>query len=556
MRKKISITLVLIILILFLIPTTVIAQTYAFSLDSEIVHVYWELDGSLSLIYELTFTNATFADPIDFVDIGLPNNNYNLSNISASINGMPISHIAYSPYVSIGVEVGLGSNSIQPGKTGTVLVEISNITNVLFEDSEDDNYASAVFSPTWFDSAFVSGATDLTVVYHLPKGVLPEEPRYHQAPSGFSSEPFSGIDGQGRIIYVWENQSANGYTQYLFGASFPKSYVPANTITVPTIWQRLGINPEDILGFLVCAGAAAFIIGIPVLSIISTKRRKLKYLPPKISIAGHGIKRGLSAIEAAILLEQPMDKILMMILFACIKKEAAIVESKEPLKLKKIEPPSQKLRPYEIDFLDAMGNPKKKRRKELQKTMLKLVKSVTRKMKGFSKRETVKYYKSIMEKAWAQVEKADTPKMRGEIYDDVMQWTMLDKKYDDRTKEVFQNRPIITPIWWPRYDPVHRSPSTLGKLSVPSMKPTPGGSGLPSLPGSDFAASVVNGVQGFSAGVLGNITDFTNGITKTTNPPPKPSSSSYRGSSGGGGSSCACACACAGCACACAGGGR
>ena len=554
--KKILFTLALIIIFSVVAPLTAAAQTYAFSLDTEIVHVYWESDGSLSLSYELTFTNATFADPIDFVDIGIPNNNYNLSNISAFINGVPISHIAYSPYVSYGVEVGLGSNSIQPGRTGTVIVFISNITNVLFEDSDDGNYASAVFSPTWFDSDFVSGQTDLTVVYHPPKGVLPDEPKYHQAPSGFSAEPFSGLDEQGRIIYVWENPGANGHTQYLFGASFPKSYVPADTITVPTIWQRLGIDPEDLLGFLMCAGAAAFIIGIPVISIISTKRRKLKYLPPKISIAGHGIKRGLSAIEAGILLEQPMDKILMMILFACIKKEAAVVETKDPLKLTLIDPPPQKLRPYEVDFLGAMEKQKKPRRKELQKTMLKLVKSVTRKMKGFSKRETVTYYKSIMEKAWAQVEKADTPEMRGEIYDDVMQWTMLDKKYDDRTKEVFQNRPIITPIWWPRYDPVYRSPSTPSKPSGPTMKPTPGGSGLPNLPGSDFAASVVNGVQGFSAGVVGNITDFTNGITKTTNPPPKPSSS-YRGSGGGGGgSSCACACACAGCACACAGGGR
>ena len=52
---------------------------------------------------------------------------------------------------------------------------------------------------------------------------------------------------------------------------------------------------------------------------------------------------------------------------------------------------------------------------------------------------------------------------------------------------------------------------------------------------------------------FGSLTDFTNGITKTTNPPPPPSKSGW---SGGGGSSCACACAGCACACACAGGGR
>jgi len=30
--------------------------------------------------------------------------------------------------------------------------------------------------------------------------------------------------------------------------------------------------------------------------------------PPKISIEGHGIKRGLTAVEAAILMEEPLDR--------------------------------------------------------------------------------------------------------------------------------------------------------------------------------------------------------------------------------------------------------
>jgi hypothetical protein len=63
---------------------------------------------------------------------------------------------------------------------------------------------------------------------------------------------------------------------------------------------------------------------------------------------------------------------------------------------------------------------------------------------------------------------------------------------------------------------------------------------------------VVTGTQNFAQRVLGNVNDFTSGVTNVTNPPPKTSGGSYR--SGGGG--CACACACAGCACACAGGGR
>jgi hypothetical protein len=131
---------------------------------------------------------------------------------------------------------------------------------------------------------------------------------------------------------------------------------------------------------------------------------------------------------------------------------------------------------------------------------------------------------------------------------------MLDRDFDKRTQTVFVGTPQFYPMWWGRFDPSYRS---AGGVARPTM-PISGGSGqtfsVPSLPGSDFAASMVNGMQSFSAGVVGNITDFTSTITNKTNPIPVSTSSG--GSRGGGGSSCACACACAGCACACAGGGR
>ncbi|RME87257.1 MAG: hypothetical protein D6770_09775, partial [Anaerolineae bacterium] len=82
---------------------------------------------------------------------------------------------------------------------------------------------------------------------------------------------------------------------------------------------------------------------------------------------------------------------------------------------------------------------------------------------------------------------------------------------------------------------------------------------VPRLPGSEFASSVVNGVQTFSQRVIGDLPGFTSRVTRVTNPPPKSSSYSRSrrgGRSSGGGCACACACACAGCACACAGGGR
>ncbi|KAA3647833.1 MAG: hypothetical protein DWQ07_02280 [Chloroflexi bacterium] len=562
MKKKLALAFVLTLLLSLLLTTSALAQTYLFSLDEEIVDVYWESDGTLSLEYEFVFTNSAFASPIDFVDVGLPNNNYSISNITASVDGHPILDIEDSPYVTYGVALGLGSNAIRSGQTGTVRMSITGIRNVLFQDSDDSAYASGVFSPTWFGSEFVEGSTDLTVIYHFPPGLTPEEPRWHRAPSGFPSEPATGFDADGRITYTWRNQVASGAQQYLFGASFPQNYVPASTIQTPTFWQRLGIDPDALFGFAIFCGVFLFIFAIPIVSLINNRRRKMQYLPPKVSIQGHGVKRGLTAVEAAILLEQPMDKVLTMILFGVLRKDAAQVTKQDPLELELEDPLPDDLREYEIDFLTAFEETSRaKRRRELQKMMVGLVKSVTRKMKGFSRKETSDYYKKIMERAWAQVEAADTPEVKSEKFNENMEWTMLDKEYDDRTRRTFRQGPVIIPGWWHRYDPVYAGPArtagpSVSKPSAPSMRPTSGS--LPTLPGSTFAASMINGVENVSAGVIGSLNDFTSGITRTTNPLPKPSTStrSRSGGGGGGGSSCACACACAGCACACAGGGR
>jgi hypothetical protein len=549
----------LLIFFIFQITPSVFAQTYAFQVDREVVHAYWEIDGTLSLGYEIGFTNETYADPIDFVDIGMPNSSYSLSNASATINGQPISHIEDSPYVTNGIELGLGSNAIQPGNSGTVRFQISGIRNVLYEDSQDDEYASAVLSPNWFDSEFVNGSTDLTMVYHFPPGLTSEEPRWHQAPSGFSPEPTTGFDDAGRITYTWRNPSANAYTQYLFGGSFPKDYVPSSAVTTPTFWQNLGINPEDLFGFACICAVGFFFLAIPILSIRSAQKRKMKYLPPKLAIEGHGIKRGLTAVEAAILLEQPMDKILTMILFSTIKKGAVSVVSRDPLEIERLTPVPEDLRGYEKEFLDAMsesGNAKKKR--ALQTAMVNLVNRVSKAMKGFSRRETKNYYEKIIEAAWQQVEEADTPEVRSEAYDKVMEWTMLDKDYDDRTRRTFQNYPVFLPTWWHHYSPGTTRSGPVGptKSGVPTSRPTPGGTSLPQLPGSQFAGSIVSGVQDFASGVIGSVTGFTSAVTDKTNPVPKTTSSKSGSFRSGGGSSCACACACAGCACACAGGGR
>ena len=558
MRKWYLIALVLISALL-LPSSIVLAQTYSFSFDQNTVHVFWNEDGTSSIDYVFVFTNDVFASPIDYVDVGLPNPNFDTRSIFADVDGQPLSFISSSDFEGIGnsgVAVGLGPHAIQSGDTGSVHVFIGTQRNVLYKDDVGDDYVSAVFIPNYFGSQYVSGSTDLCVIYHLPPGVQPDEPRWHEAPSGFPSEPETGIDDTGRITYTWCNPNASGSTAYTFGASFPNQYVPKSAVVVPSLLDRLGINADDLVGMCFCLFFILFFVGIVWFSIRGTQRRKLQYLSPKIAIEGHGIKRGLTAVEAAILLEQPMDKILTMILFSTIKKNAVEVTNRDPLKIKVTAPLPEGLHSYEVKFIEAFKKTKlSSRRKALQEAMINLVKSVSKKMKGFSRRETVAYYRDIVKRAWTQVEAADTPEVKSEKFDEVMEWTMLDKDYEDRTRDVFRTGPVFVPVWWHRYDPSfpRTSAGSPGKVSIPSSKG--GGVSLPHLPGSDFAASVVGGVQAMSAGVVGSVTDFTSGITKKTNPVPVKTSSG-RSWSGGGGGGCACACACAGCACACAGGGR
>jgi hypothetical protein len=431
------------------------------------------------------------------------------------------------------------------------------------------------FSPAYWIPSIITGNTDMTVTLHLPPGIKPEEPVYYTPQGGWPGpdQPDTGLDDQDRVYYSWHSTGAKASTQYTFGAAFPASVVPAGAIVKEQPPSFPGTSPGTSFQFptqsLCCLGFGGLFLLVFGLGIYNStagaKKRKLAYLPPKISIEGHGIKRGLTAVEAAILMEQPMDKVLTMILFSLVKKGAATVLSKDPLEIQASPTLPPDLQTYEKMFLTAFAQKGPARRTALQDMMIDLVKTVSEKMKGFSRKETVAYYESIINAAWQQVEAAGTPEVKSQKYEEVMDWTMLDRNYGDRTRNVFGSGPVFVPIWWPRYDPTYHPSVGSAPVSTSTggggLKPGGGGGfSMPSLPGSDFAASVVNGAQSLAAGVLGDIGAFTGGVSSKTNPPPPPPTISKGGGwhGGGGGShcACACACACAGCACACAGGGR
>lgn len=539
------------------------ALSLKFTVERSQADVFINPDGTVSVEYLYVFNNDSGGDLIDFVDVGVPTTDYDLNSVKAEVDGKPITDIQESPYVKPGIALGLGGNAIQPGAKGTVRVQIATVRKMLFKTNKvqdvKEPYASFQFSPNSFGSEYVSGSTDMTVVLHLPAGLTTEEPRYF-TPKGWPGDdaPTSGIDSTGSVYYSWQAANANSHSQYIFGSAFPSRLVPPDAL-VTEAPVNIQFNPDNLCPAVICIGMLGF-FGLTIWgSIVGDKKRRLQYMPPKIALEGNGIKRGLTAIEAAILMEQPMDKVLSMMLFSTIKKGAVTVTSREPLKITRT-PATVELASYETDFVNAMIEEKvADKRNKLKELMVSLVKGVTEKMRGFSRKESIAYYQTIMERAWEQVQAAETPEVKMQRFDEAMDWTMLDRRFDDRSRDVFGRGPVFLPMWWGRYDPSYSRGSFGG--SQPSVGPTqvgqaPASMSLPSLPGADFAASMAGGIQSFSSNVVGDITNFTSGVTNVTNPVPKPTSSGYRGGGGGGGGHCACACACAGCACACAGGGR
>jgi len=549
--KAIGAMLLLVALCLVVLSPVALAQNYQFNVRENRVHVYIEPDGTVRIEYDMILANDPGAPPMDVIDLGMPNSTYNLSEIQASIDGVQLFDIEDSPYVKPGVAVNLGAHAIQPGQTSTLHLEAA-VEDLIFQDEQDAEYASFEFSPSWFDSQFVHGLTRLVVSFHLPPGVTSEEPRYHTQP--FTEAYFE----DDRVVYTWESDSADASQMYVYGASFPKEYL------VEGVVQKAPAFNLNISGIIdTCCGTPIFWIvlfggGWAALSLLgnqSRKRRRMQYMPPSLAVEGTGVKRGLTAVEAAILLEAPLDRVMSMTLFGLVKKGVVTVESEKPLKVKVADPLPKdvKLWYYERRFLEAVKDDGTLAEGHLREMIIDLIGDVNKKLTGFSRKETKAYYKDIAARAWQQVEAADTPEVLGQRWGEGLEWTMLEDDWDDRTRRVFHDRPVVLPHWWWGYRPW----VVAAGRSVPSApRPTPSGGStpvtLPTLPGADFANTVVTGIENASNTVVSSVESFTGKISTTTNPPPKSSSSSSRG----GGYSCACACACAGCACACAGGGR
>jgi len=223
MKRIIKLALFFTLISQFVFPASVSAQDYRFEVTVMEVEAYVEDDGSLSLWYYIQFQNSANADPIDFVDIGMPSSSYNLASIQAEIDGKTINKIESSPYVPNGFALALESDSIPPGQSGLVTVWVPGVSNVLskYDGGDREDYTNFQFTPNWFDANYErSTQTHYRMTIILPPGVGDDEGVYYtpQGWPGDSSPDDTGrTEAEERVYYSWFTTNANVHTRYLFG---------------------------------------------------------------------------------------------------------------------------------------------------------------------------------------------------------------------------------------------------------------------------------------------------------------------------------------------------
>jgi len=556
-RKRLCHALVLLTLLMLItsIGGPAYAQNYSFAVPEMLMQVIVQEDGSTRIIYDITFEN--FGSPIDVVDIGMPHSKYRIGTMSASIGDVALTDIRVSQYVKPGVEVHLKNQAIASGARGTLHFEMT-MPEMIFADTTNKENASLQITPTWFDSDLVRGTGTIEIRVVMLEGIQPDEVLYQDV--AFSDKYVES----GRVVAVWRYENVAATKAYRVGVSFPQRGL--TNVIKQTTWDLfvawLGDSMEVIAviaGVCLPFALPAVIMALVFRSI--KKASKPNYLPPIAQVEGGGIKRGLTAPEAAIILEMPLNKVLALVIFGLLEKGLVRQVKETPLTVEIEETyrtdakdanaravhrrtAAQRqgtvIHNYEDAFLDSIQETPKKPVKDLNVVapMEALVKIAAAKMQGFDLAETKDYYRRVIERAMQQAAELGDIEQRQQYLDKYAPWVMLDKDY----------RRVMTVgsyNYWPLWARQTASAaSTSGSSSTASA-----GSASSGRPAPKFG-DVASSFAGWSETTMGGMAAA---IMPTRLSKPAPVSTSSGGRSG---SSCACACAGCACACACAGGGR
>jgi hypothetical protein len=538
--KAFLLTVIVALAVTLLSVGLVSAQDRVYSFDHEWAQIFINQDGTIDLTYNVTLT-LTSGDDINYVQLGQPKGDFTIGE-AVDQYGHQLQKKDSSSGSNYQVQVTL----YQPLTAGNTIwfTVTTNVAGMIYNDTQNPGNYGMQFAPQWMPVPI----NDVRVQIVLPPNVAISE--VETLPDKFWN---STSTVEGRTAVFWQIPVLQSNEQYLLGVSFPASALPNYNPT-----QSSGGFGLETVALIVLP-----IIAVIVIIVVIQVARKSAYSSPKVSMETLGIKRGLTAVEASYLLDMKPTQIVTEILYSLLQKRAVWVESTNPaLKLRimplfknKTGTDENPLRYYEIDFLHALKEVDGTLDEEkLAHTVMFLRETVEQKLRGYSRRDTVDYYRKIVTKAWSQVEQAGTVELASKAYDEQLLWLMLDPNYRSRTETTFRDRAFDpSPLWfwyWYGYHHYNPHPTYKPNVDAPTKAAKP-----PTVPGAEFADNIATAVEKTSSNIVTDIEKFANAII-----PVQTQKASHTPAHREAGcvcacAACACACACVSCACACAGGG-
>ncbi len=517
------------------IPQVDAQRQYFFG--QEWAQVWIRPDGSIDLFYNVSLT-LDFGQEINWISIGQPKGDFTIGSAEDQFgNTLETSDISSGSDYKVRVNL---DSPLQAGQTIWFTL-LTNVAHMIYVDETNPGNDGMQFTLSWFSEV---GIEDARVLIVLPPGIAESEVKT-------GSLFWNNIQYEDdRLAVYWEKQNLLPDERFSVGVSYPKQEG----------WASFTETSDGLGSFwpLLVFG----VVGVVFVYVFFIFRKK-PYKKPTMGIECLGVVRGLTAVEASYLLDLKPPQIVTEILYSVLKKRAVWVENTSPsLKFRILEPFLNKtgttdnpLRYYEIDFLNAIKDEGSLDEEKLASTIMFVQSTVEEKLKGYCRRDTVDYYRKIVEKAWGQVEAAGTGELTSKAYDEQLLWLFLDPKASDRTQTVFSNRVFEPdPIWfwyWYSYRYYSPNPTYKPNIGIPSQGQKP-----PTIPGADFANNIATAIEKSANNFVVNMEKFANSIVpmgpkqKSSNQPVQKKAKCVCACA-----TCACACACVSCACACAGGG-
>jgi hypothetical protein len=524
--------------LLLLTPHAIKAQDIQYHLDHEYATIWINQDGTIDLLYDIKLTCDQ--GTINYVNVGQPQRDFTIGQARDEKN-----RTLQTADVSEGSDYNARVYLYTPINTGQSIrfTLLTNVGHMIWEDEQTPENVSMEFSPCWWKDAKVN---ELHVRIVLPQGVN----KTNVGCDPFWDNATYDPEEDYRFVIYWERHNLQPKQKFTCGVSFPKEYV-----------EHYNVPERGIVAFLKSYGIwiGVFLLFAAIIGGVVYVGRKGSYVRPVMKMETLGIRRGLTAVEASHLLGLKPTKIVTAILYGLLKKRAVWVTSTEPsVKLRLMENPRRErgpLRYYERSFIEAIGEDGSLSEEKLARVVIELRDEVEEKLRGYCRRDTIKYYEKVVAKAWEQVEQAGTAQLASKVYDEQLLWLLLDENFGSRTGDTFRTRVFEpAPLWFWYWYGYHYHPQPTYK---PGSTPPSGPTVPPKIPGADFANNIATAVEGTANNIVVNLEKFANAIIPA--PPPSQKTSKqpahHSSSCACACAACACVCACVSCACACASGG-